>query len=172
MKKVYLALAAVLAVCTLIFTGCNKQEVSNENEFSEEVESIVGTPEFISQISTIAPSLTKAGEFSEEEIAEMIAPVMQASLSYLTENGYNYEEDFESIEDPRIAWVALGLAEYDSMTKTTVGGCVLEALGVNEILKAGGKQLAKIIAKQALKKAIPYVGAALAVADFVACVAE
>ena len=57
----------------------------------------------------------------------------------------------------------------------------MEALGVKEIIenigegalkKAALKKVAKIIAKQTLKKAIPYVGAAITAYAFVDCMMD
>lgn len=171
MKKIF-TLIVLLATAFSLFVSCNKiSEGTGEPSGIE----IVGTADFLSNLNSIKPTISKGGEITEEEAAALLAPALLESKNYLEENGYDFREDFTE-NDPRIIWVATGLAEYDKLylhaTKTTVGGCVLQAIGVTEIVKSGGKKLVKAIAKQALKKAIPYVGAALVAVDFIACVTE
>ena len=74
----------------------------------------------------------------------------------------------------------MAVAEYDmqmsNQTESTLGGCVLEALGVRDVIdslgKAALKKIAKVVAKQALKRAIPYVGAAITAYAFVDCMLD
>ena len=47
-----------------------------------------------------------------------------------------------------------------------------DALVEGGLKKVGAKAALKIISKQVLKKAIPYVGWAIAAVDFVACIVE
>lgn len=162
---------ALVAVSLVATVGCSKTEA----EVPDEPMEIIGTSGYLSNLSSLRPLVTKAGEVSVEEIEAVLEPALSLSKSYLQTNGYDYSEDFES-DDFRIIWVATALAEYDKLyanaTKTSVGGCVLEAIGINEILKAAGNKLVKVIAKQALKKVLPYVGIALTAADFIMCITE
>jgi hypothetical protein len=91
--------------------------------------------------------------------------------------------EFVDENDPRLAIVGLALLEAEQAmkvsTRTSIGGCVLEAVGISALVEAtkgkAVKFVAKAIAKAAAKvvsRAIPYVGAGLAVADFVLCMAE
>lgn len=60
-----------------------------------------------------------------------------------------------------------------SLTRTTVGGCILQAVGVKEILTEPTVKLAaKAIGKAVCKKAVLYIGWGLFAIDFVACVVE
>jgi len=161
-------------VSALLFSSCNVQP--GEIERTNEQTSIVGTEHFIASLSSAKPVRFKSFDVTDEDARAMIEPIMILSKAYLEANEYDFTEDFDDPDDPRIAWVALALAEYDRSygiaTKTSVGGCVLQAIGVGDLLHKGGKKLAKAIAKQALKKAIPYVGAALLVGDFVWCMLD
>lgn len=164
---------ALVSVCSLLFiTSCQEVKDDDMNDKS----AIVGTETFVSSLSSYRAYITKSDELSEGEAQAMIEPIMALSIAYLDANDYDISEDFDDPDDPRIAWVALALAEYDRIflptTKTSVGGCVLQAIGVYEVLDAMGKKLIKALAKQALKKAVPYVGAALTVVDFVLCMVE
>ncbi|MCQ2167429.1 MAG: hypothetical protein MJY69_02010 [Bacteroidales bacterium] len=179
MKKIFLASVVTLTVCTLVFSGCNKDSISEEVDLEsiESSEAVVGTSDYIAQLATLAPTLTKSGELSEEDARIMIAPLLAESIKYLADNGYDCLEDFETLEDPRITWVAMGLAELDldvPETKSTVGGCVLQAIGLDAALEKGlakkaVKKTIKKIATKAVAKAIPYVGEVLIAADFVYC---
>lgn len=108
----------------------------------------------------------------------MIAPLLAESIKYLADNGYDCLEDFETLEDPRITWVAMGLAELDLAvpeTRTTVGGCVLQAIGLDAALEKGltkkaVKKAIKKIAAKSVARAIPYVGEVLIAVDFVYCI--
>ena len=164
----------VTIASALLISACNVQTPETVQE-PEQV-AIVGTDRFIASLSSTTHLLTKSGEITEEEARAMIEPIMILSKAYLEANQYDFNEDFDDADDPRIAWVALALAEYDNLygiaTKTSVGGCVLQAIGVAGLLEKGGKKLVKALAKQALKKAVPYVGAALLVGDFVWCMLD
>lgn len=173
MKKLVSFFTMVFIAITFIFVSCNKNEIPKE--IDTDSTEILGTSEFLANLSYIKPTLTKSGEITEDDAREMIASALEVSISYLEENNYDVSEVF-SLDDPRIIWVATGLAEYDKMygleTRTTVGGCILEAIGVNELVKSSEKKVAKAIAKQVVKKAIPYIGAALTAIDFIWCVVE
>ncbi|MBR6183518.1 MAG: hypothetical protein IKQ76_03005 [Bacteroidales bacterium] len=172
MKTIRFFIIAIASA--LLFSACNVQP-GEVKQTSEQV-GIVGTDRFISSLSSAKPIGIKSEEITDEEARVMIEPVMILSKAYLKANEYDFTEDFDDPDDPRIAIVALALAEYDRTygvaTKTSFGGCVLEAIGIGDLLHAGGKKLAKVIAKQVIKKAIPYVGAALAVGDFVLCMLD
>lgn len=69
-------------------------------------------------------------------------------------------------EDELIAVVAMALLGYqqsiDPESRTTFGGCVIEALGVKEIIFSAGrgatKHEVKAVAKVAIKRAVPWLG--------------
>ena len=147
--KNYLFYLLVPVIC--FFPSCLRLNSENEMEINDSNQS---TEIFINKISALNDIYgTKSGDLSEEEAIVMMAPLLEASKEYLQSNDYDFEEDFETPDDPRITWVALAVAEYDlqstSQTKSTLGGCVLEALGVKEIINNIGEGALK---KAALKK--------------------
>lgn len=176
MKKIFFAVTA-LAIAFFL-CGCENKHI--QEHAIDEQSDVVGTSLFLSKVLVQAPFLTKTGEVSEEEAREFLLPIMEASHIYLEENGYDFKEDFDSADDPRIAWVAFGLAEYDRLyglaTKTSPGGCVLQAIGVAGLLKGYKKQaikaIAKVVAKEVAKKAVPYIGAAITIGDFIWCMMD
>jgi len=174
MKNILL-LVATVAISFVLFVGCNKSVSENDSvELSTEIQ---GTDNFIASIKTINLPQTKSGELSDEDIIlleQAIAPLFPLAISYLEENGYDYHDDFED-NDPCIILTAYGLAEYDIMnleTKSTwddiaaVGACILLGSDTYALGKLAAKQIAKLV----LKKAIPYVGAALGVVEATACI--
>lgn len=107
--------------------------------------------------------------------------MLLASETFLEANGITYEDLDVNEGDEVIAAIALCLVEYIkdmdetsiSLTRTTVGGCILQAVGVKEILTEPTVKLAaKAIGKAVCKKAVPYIGWGLFAIDFVACVVE
>ena len=103
------------------------------------------------------------------------------SIEYLSQNGYNYHEDFED-NDPNIIMTALVLFDYSFHQETTkasftqVLSCIalgsdlgtLTGLGAKEI----AKKLAKEVSKAALKRAVPGVGIAVGVVFAALCLSE
>ena len=175
MKK-YLFSFVIAAIC--LTPSCSRFSSENTQSVNESNQS---TKIFINKVTSLHGIYgTKSGDLSEEDAVAMMVPLLEASKDYLQSNYYYFEEDFETPDDPRISWVALAVAEYDmqmsNQTKTTLGGCVLEALGVRDVIdslgKAALKKIAKVVAKQALKRAIPYVGAAITAYAFVDCMLD
>jgi len=176
MRVFHFALTAIAVLCFL--SGCTEKQIPDP--MVDEQFAIKGTSLFYSMVQSSSPFLTKSGEISEDEARAFMKPIMEAAHIYLADNGYDFTEDFDSEDDPRIAWVAFGLAEYDMLycnaTKTSLGGCVLQAIGVAGLLdnykEKAVKALVKIIAKEAAKKIVPYVGAAITVGDFIWCMMD
>lgn len=104
----FISLSIFMLVLTLFVSGCNKAMEENDKQ---EITTIVGTGEFLSTIRQMNLSITKSGEISEQEIAEIIAPLFPVSIEYLNNNGYDYREDFQE-NDPNIIMTALTLADY------------------------------------------------------------
>ena len=90
------------------------------------------------------------------------------------------KEDLGIEDDEMLPIVAMSLLDYQKTmsptSRTTAGGCVLEALGVREVVNSAGKGAAKYItkavAKAVVKKAIPYIGWGWFAWDYIACVTE
>ncbi|MEE0236532.1 MAG: hypothetical protein UD961_10295 [Bacteroidales bacterium] len=162
--------------------SCSKQQAVPvvENEVSDAT-SMTWTDGYIKALSNISSAMeTKVGECDDETLT-LAAELVEVSKLYLEYNDLDISIYFDDPYDYRIAVVAMALAELDrqpeAVTKTTVGGCALEALGVDALVeggikKIGAKAALKIVSKQVLKKAIPYVGWAIAAVDFAACIAE
>lgn len=165
-----------VAISSVFLVGCNKSvTVDNPTEISTAIQ---GTESFIASLKLIDLPKTKGGELSNEDILALeqsITPIFPLAISYLQENGYDYREDFED-NDPLIILTAYGLAESDYMyrveTKSfwddaaAVGACVVFGADIYALGKIGAKQIAKAL----LKKAVPYVGAVLGVAEATACI--
>lgn len=91
--------------------------------------------------------------------------LVELSREFLAQNDINSEE--LGIEDEDLlAVVAMVLLDYQKNvvdqlgSRTTAGGCVLEALGIREVVNAAGKgavkKVVKVTAKALLKKVVPY----------------
>ena len=178
MKKVYLALVAVLAISSLFLSGCSK-DFSTEKETNADIAKIVGSSDFFASISCISNITTKAGETSVEEIIEAIQPLFVSAKEYLTKNGYNYLDDFEE-NDPKIILTAFALMETDfaeqipqtKISVTDVQSCVLLGEPVADLAKTGAALIAKRLASRIVEEAIPYVGAVIWVVTSAACLYE
>lgn len=167
--------AFILAVPTL--TSCVESDVlPTIKEDAPEQFDLVSCGTYISDVkSVLSQPMTRSSV--EEYNQERISLLVDISRQSLYDNGIA-PSDLELQEsDPILAVVALGLVETyqrgESLTlRTTVGGCVMEGLGVRSLFKGGAKKIAKKLAKVALKRAIPYVGWGIAALDFANCMLE
>lgn len=177
MKKIILSLATVLAVASLILSGCSK-DFSTENQIEEELTEIVGARDYINSLADNLPIITKAGEISEEEAAEFITPMFPSAISFLQENGYDYHEDFDE-GDPLIIYTALALAEtYFKLNQPQTKGWTDEAEVVINCVIWGGdggglaglgtKAIVKKIATKLAEKAVGTIAGGVGVAVGVA----
>ncbi len=115
----------------------------------------------------------------EDPSAEDILNLIEYSREFLLLNGIS-KEDLGIEDDEMLPIVAMSLLDYQKTmsptSRTTAGGCVLEALGVREVVNSAGKGAAKYItkavAKAVVKKAIPYIGWGWFAWDYIACVTE
>lgn len=98
----------------------------------------------------------------------MISELIDNCINFLNKNNIFYTDFCENTNDPRIAVITIGIAEYNLslkvQTRTTIGGCLLQSLG----LKGVGKQFGKAV----LKKAVPYVGWGLFAVETAMCITE
>lgn len=173
MKKSFIILFGLVTI--LVFASCSNNDMgTDENTIAETEDEILGTSDFILGIKQIlGSSLTR----SVDEEEAIVVNLIEESKVYLTKNGINYSDIFPEESDARIAVLAMGIAEYDkqgmpSSTRTSLGGCVLEAIGVKDLGKAGAKYIAKEVGKAVLKKAVPYIGWGLFAVDMAMCLSE
>lgn len=116
---------------------------------------------------------TRAINESNDSINVLVSELTQYSADVLYKIGIDVEAEFGNTNDPRIALAGLALIEYqesiNAATRANVGGCVLQAVGVNDLYKKGVKAAGKQIVKACVKKAVPYIGWGLTIADFANC---
>ncbi len=158
----------------LIFINSSCSSEDSTAEISSDKIEIKGVPTYISRIGEIVKH--EETRSVDEEQAETVPLLVKESIDFLQLNDIDYKEFFSDNSDPRIAVYAIAIAELqkaDTMkptTRTSLGGCVLEGLGVRGLVtgKAAVKALGKFIAKRAL----PYVGWGLFAIDMAMCLAE
>ena len=179
MKKVYLAFAVTLTVCSLFFSGCSKElSTSTESEAINENTEIIGTSDFLAVVLNTPFTKTKAGEVNEEELLNSIEPLFAPAIKYLSDNGYNYADDFDE-DDPNIILTAFYLMACDEMQVATksalsvVMDCVVTGAGLKEILEDGATRIAiKVLSKKLAARCVPYVGTAIFVVSTGACLID
>ncbi len=187
MKKFFLTfmLFATLSIPALTLQSCDSENddapKANNTQRANDVESpIIGTASYINElyrIKQLSQSDSRNSELSEP-LEESINDFVALSQDYLELNDIDLSEYFDN-DDPRIALVALAIADIDRTlnttptSRTTIGGCVLEGLGIKALIEGPGKKAAaKIIAKALLKRAVPVVGWGLFAYDFIDCMTE
>lgn len=179
MKQIKILVSIVFVLTgMIIYTSCQNVETEPIESY-ENTQSLTGVENFKTALQHLSQnSITRSNgeEPSEDEIKEL------ATLSrvFLEENNIT-DEDLESVrDDEMVTLVALSLLDYDNVvnpaTRTTAGGCVLEALGVKEVVESLGKgatkKVVKVVVKKVVKKAIPYVGWVCFAWDYISCVTE
>lgn len=97
------------------------------------------------------------------------------------QNGYDYREDFLE-NDPNIIMTALALYQFDvnislqtkgsGASVADVASCIILGSGMGRLTNLGVKFVAKKLAEEILLKAVPGVGAAVAVVMAIACLSE
>lgn len=179
MKKIkFLITAVCLLAGIFVYVSCQSSDVEPV-ENTESCDEVRGVQEYRQALIQLTQSSMSRSE-DEEPTKEDIEQLVEISREFLLQNDITTEDLSIEENDEIIAVVAMALLDYQKsvapISRTTAGGCVLEALGVKEVVKSAGKgaakYVAKAVAKAALKKAIPYVGWGLFVWDYVACVTE
>ena len=174
MKKKFLLIYVIAFAITM--QSCSSDSY-NEEPLSDVVE-IIGTQDYVAGLnSVLKDGLTKSVNDQEDTI---VPELLLLSKEYLNNNNIDYCEFFGDSEDDRIIVFALALAEYNkivyynSITRTTVGGCVLQAMGLRALVQGKGITRAAIISlgKAIAKKAVPYLGWGLFAIDMAMCIAE
>lgn len=183
MKKVFDFLSNSILLLLFLFVGSSCTSDDNTPEIS----SVDNTPELPSdkiEIKGVPTYISKIGEIVKheetrsvnEEQTETVSLLVKESINFLQLNDVDYEEFFSDNSDPRIAVYAIAIAELQkteamqTTTRTSLGGCVLEGLGIRSLITGRGavRAIGKIIAR----RAIPYVGWAFFAIDMAMCLAE
>lgn len=108
------------------------------------------------------------------EVIEVLDVLSAETFALLEANEIDLSE-FKGKDDLRLAVVGLALLELDEdmiSTRTSVGGCVLQAMGLDALLKKGAKKAAAKLVAKAVLKSIPYVGTAIVAVDFIWCMVD
>lgn len=180
MKKIKFLLTVIVVLAgTFVYVSCQNSEIEpiEEQESSQELK---GVQEYRAALINLSNGVNSRS-MDEEPSQKDVETLVEVSREFLIQNDITSED--LGIEDEEIlAVVAMALLDYQKtvvdqpISRTTAGGCVLEALGVREVVNAVGKgaakKVAKVAAKAVLKKAIPYVGWGFFIYDYVACVVE
>lgn len=174
-----------LSISACIYVSCENSEIEPINN-SNCIIDIKGADEFKNSLRDLSgKAISRSG--CDDHLAEDIETLIEISHEFLERNEIALEDlNIKNGEDEILVIVAMSLLDYQNISestdnqtyvgRTSPGGCVLQALGVKEIVetagKAGAKQVAKVVAKVALKKAIPYLGWAMFAWDYIECVTE
>jgi hypothetical protein len=186
-----------------LFNSCKKQ-IPNlvENQQQESVSNMkdvtIESLDFIKNDLNIQElkkekSLTFSDEI-EVKAKKELTPIIENGLNVLYSYGLTDKdilENFESLEDPKIALLALAIVSVESTEEThanlnsflvnnsfaaqpSIGSCAMDALGIPASLLMGTAKgtSAKAIMKAAGKLAgrtIGYIGLAIAIYDFADC---
>ena len=189
MRKISFSIAIVFICVAVMFNSCSNYSDINENlsEVSKKNDNIfVGIEEYKTSTIPVFEKLsklssnyhttnTRAMQQDNDSIDALVQQLVTNSRMLLQSNGIDVVKEFGSSNNPRIALAGMALLEYDRYkfaTRSTLGGCILEAAGVRGLFKASAKQAAKMITKAALKKAIPGIGWGLFFADLADCLLE
>lgn len=172
----YSTLCVLTAI--LICVSCQNSDVEKVDE-PESTGEVRGWQEYrqaLTQLSQRSVSRSNDQEVSKEDIKQLV----EISRGFLLQNDITCNDLNMENDDELIAVVAMALLDYqqsiDPESRTTFGGCVIEALGVKEIISSAGrgatKHVAKAVAKVALKRAVPWLGWGMFAWDLAACYYE
>jgi len=173
-----IAVVAILATVALgaLTSSCSKEIESNADDSAPEM--IVGTTDYVFSLTSLVNEgiFTKGGSMTEEDAERLMPYIIDYSKDYLQENGLDIKDCFEGQDERYIAICGIALADYDRTyglsTRSRASSCVLDAIGIGHLAEDGAKAIAKKLAKAVLKKAVPYVGAAVTIVDFISCMNE
>lgn len=174
MKRVFYLLSISMLLLLALFVGTSCSSEDSTPDISSDKIEIKGVPTYIAKIGEIVKH--EETRSVVEEQTETVPLLVKESIDFLRLNDIDYKEFFSDDSDPRIAVYAIAIAELQKSetihptTRTSVGGCVLEGLGVRGLVS--GKAAVKAIGKVLVKRAIPYVGWGLFAIDMAMCLAE
>lgn len=175
MKRIlyFLSNSILLLLFFFVCISCSSTE-DNILETPSDKTEIKGVPAYISKIGEIVKQ--EETRSVNEDQTETVPLLIKGSINFLQLNDIDYKEFFSNDSDPRIAVYAIAIAELQKAettqltTRTSIGGCVLEGLGVRGLVS--GRAAVKAIGKVLVKRAIPYVGWGLFAIDMAMCLAD
>ena len=175
----FLSLLSIVAL-----NSCNKETKEETCIPEKDTVEYKAANDYLESLSAFHFARTRSGEVTPENIQGSIEPLLSESINFLNAIEYDYTEDFEA-DDIRIIEVALMTLEYACIEQLdesqrsafwsntyNVTLCILVGGDAGALTSLGLKAVAKKFAKQALKKAVPYVGTAVAVAEAALCIYE
>lgn len=159
-----------------VYTSCQSSDVDPVNN-EDITQNLKGVQQFKTSLVQLSQhSLSRSG--NEEPTEEDIKNLVEISRIFLEQNEITNEDLDLNENDELIAVVALFLMDYQKSianahySRTTVGGCLIEALGFKELATGSLKKIAKTAAKVAVKRMVPYVGWGLFAWDYIECITE
>lgn len=174
MKNFYLTIVAMFGM--IFCVSCQSSDVDPVDN-GDVVEHLNGVQQYrtsLIQLSQGVLSRSENEEPSEEEIKELV----EVSRIFLEQNDITNEDLDLNENDELIAVVALFLMDYQKsiinakLSRTSPGGCLIEALAIKDLATGSLKQIAKTAAKVAVKRFTPYVGWGLFAWDYISCITE
>lgn len=141
MKKIkFLFGLLVIAICSIVYVSC--QNVSDE-PVKATYGRFIGEDNYKSTLVSLSKR-TRMGDANSTPSKEDVEELINASRIFLIENDITCEELGISENDELVSIVAMAMLDYEKVylnnTRTTAGGCVIEALSVKEVVTALEKE--------------------------------
>lgn len=194
MKEIFLKLPTLMLMGVIVlFSACSSN--TNEENFipdsASQDEKVIGLEQFQQTTSPIIEKLaeksfnynttsTRSMQADNDTLRELSACLSVETKKLLEQNDIDVSEILnEEDGDYRMAYLGLLILDYEKvtnaedLTRASIDDCVLKAAGLGELVgKAVSKKVVmRALIKCALKRAIPYIGWGMAIADGAACLA-
>ena len=144
-KKLLFTVIAMLAGI-FVYVSCQNSEIEPIEE-QESFQELKGVQEYRAALINLSNGVNSRS-MDEESSQKDVETLVEVSREFLFQNDITSE--YLGIEDEELlAVVAMALLDYQKtvvdqpISRTTVGGCVLEAIGVREVVNAIGKNAVK-----------------------------
>lgn len=144
-KKIVFTVIAMLAGI-FVYVSCQNSEIEPIEE-QESFQELKGVQEYRAALINLSNGVNSRS-MDEEPSQKDVETLVEVSREFLFQNDITSE--YLGIEDEELlAVVAMALLDYQKtvvdqpISRTTVGGCVLEAIGVREVVNAIGKNAVK-----------------------------
>ena len=144
-KKLLFTVIAMLAGI-FVYVSCQNSEIEPIEE-QESFQELKGVQEYRAALINLSNGVNSRS-MDEEPSQKDVETLVEVSREFLFQNDITSE--YLGIEDEELlAVVAMALLDYQKtvvdqpISRTTVGGCVLEAIGVREVVNAIGKNAVK-----------------------------
>lgn len=129
-----------------VYVSCQNSEIEPIEE-QESFQELKGVQEYRAALINLSNGVNSRS--MDEELSQKdVETLVEVSREFLFQNDITSE--YLGIEDEELlAVVAMALLDYQKtvvdqpISRTTVGGCVLEAIGVREVVNAIGKNAVK-----------------------------